>query len=337
MTLGELSPQDVGGPYFDELERGQVFESSPTVTLTAGHAALHQAIVGDRMRLPLDDALALEVAGTAPLAHPALVWDMAIGQSTTATHRVVANLFYRGLQFHSTPRIGDTLRTRTEVVALRQNSPKEGRRATGLVALRVTTVDQRHQLVLDFWRCAMLPLRDEATRTGHADDLASVGAAGSSYATTAFDSWDLDALAAHDAGRRAAHELQPGQCWTVDGGDVVSSAPELARLTLNVAKVHHDAGHDGRRLVYGGHSIGVALAQTCRVLPNIVAVVAWHSCDHVGPVYEADTLHSRVEVEAVTPRSAGGALVQLRSLVTAASAERPSTPVLDWRFVVLHP
>ena len=33
----------------------------------------------------------------AALAHPALVSDVAIGQSTLATQRVKANLFYRGL------------------------------------------------------------------------------------------------------------------------------------------------------------------------------------------------------------------------------------------------
>lgn len=39
----------------------------------------------------------------------ALVWDTAIGQSTVATGRVVANLFYRGLLLRTTPRLGDTL------------------------------------------------------------------------------------------------------------------------------------------------------------------------------------------------------------------------------------
>ena len=41
-------------------------------------------------------------------------------------------------------------------------------------------------------------------------------------------------------------------------GDVVSSAPELARLTLNIAATHHDSRVGGRRLVYGGHTIGLA-------------------------------------------------------------------------------
>ena len=118
-------------PWFEDLQVGTVFTAAPAVTLTEGHAALHQSIVGDRLRLALDRSLAEAVAG-APIAHPALVWDVAIGQSTVATGRVVANLFYRGLMLRRPVRLGDTLRTTTEVVARRENRAKEGRRPTGL-------------------------------------------------------------------------------------------------------------------------------------------------------------------------------------------------------------
>jgi acyl dehydratase len=101
-------------PYFDELHVGRVFDAAPAMTLTAGTAALHQAILGDRLRLPLDAELSLMVTGaTMPLAHPGLVCDVAIGQSTVVTQRVKANLFYRGLAFFRFPVIGDTLFTRT--------------------------------------------------------------------------------------------------------------------------------------------------------------------------------------------------------------------------------
>ena len=115
----------VSGPYFDDLEVGQVFDSAPSMTLTEGAAGAHQAIIGDRLRLALDAQLAYAVTGaTSALAHPALVCDVAIGQSTLATLRVKANLFYRGLAFHRFPVIGDSLFTRTEVVGLKQNSAK---------------------------------------------------------------------------------------------------------------------------------------------------------------------------------------------------------------------
>jgi acyl dehydratase len=256
---------------------------------------------------------------------------MAIGQSTVATHHVKANLFYRGLWFRRVPVIGDTLRTSTAVAALRQNRPRPGRAPTGLAALRITTVDQQDRPVLDFWRCAMLPLRDSMGSTGQNDDLDRVGAGvreGDVAGLTG--SWKLDAYAGFGPG---ASGLAPGDVIEVAGGDVVSSAPELARLTLNVAQVHHDAAAaGGTRLVYGGHTIGLALTQAARALPSLVTVVGWHSCDHLAPVHEGDTLHSTIEVESLSPRP-GGALAELRSRVFSAAG--PSEQVLDWRFVAV--
>ena len=49
-------------------------------------------------------------------------------------------------------------------------------------------------------------------------------------------------------------------------------------------------------------------------------MAAWQSCDHLGPVYEGDTLRSTITVEQVDPLPDGGGLVHLRSL---AQAEAP--------------
>ena len=87
--------------------------------------------------------------------------------------------------------------------------------------------------------------------------------------------------------------------------DIVSGAPELARLTLNIAATHHDWRSGGQRLVYGGHTIGLALAQATRLLPNMVTVLGWQSCDHTGPVHESDTLYSELHVEGAVPLPAG--------------------------------
>ncbi|HEY2507049.1 MAG TPA: MaoC family dehydratase [Streptosporangiaceae bacterium] len=329
-----MPPLTAEGPYFDELTVGQQFSGAPGVTLTAGLAAARQAIVGDRLALALDHALGRQVTGAGPLAPPGLVWDVAIGQSTIVTQHVKANLFYRGLAFRRLPLLGDTLRTTTEVVALRQNRPREGRAPTGLVALRITTTDQTGRLVLDFWRCAMLPLRDPAAGTAHADDLDGIGgqAAAADYASL-ITGWRLDAFAARRDGRGPA-DLQPGLSFEVAGADVVTSAPELARLTVNIAAVHHDAAAaGGRRLVYGGHTIGLALAQAARAVPALVTVAGWHGCDHLGPVHEGDTLRSTVSVERVEYLPAGGGLAHLRSVVRADGD--PPRDVLDWRFVAV--
>lgn len=323
-----------GGPYFDDLSVGQVFDWAPSMTLTAGAAATHQAILGDRLRLSLDATLAHAVTGaTDALAHPALVCDVAIGQTTLVTQRVKANLFYRGLRFHHFPVIGDSLYTRTEVVGLKQNSAKPGRAPTGLAALRMTTIDHADRLVLDFHRCAMLPLRDGAGETGHDDDLSQIGAdAAADPVPGPTAGWN----AAEWRRRVPGPHFDPALAGTVlhSTGDVVSSAPELARLSLNIAATHHDARVGGQRLVYGGHTIGLALAQASRLLPNLVTVLGWESCDHTGPVHEGDTLYSELHIEAAQQTEQGGVL-RLRSLVFAASAEGTDRPVLDWRFSAL--
>lgn len=316
------------GPYFDELEVGQEFVAAPAYTLSEGRAATHQAIVGDRLRLPLDDVLARAVTGRAPIAHPAFVWDVAIGQSTVVTHHVKANLFYRHLAFHRLPAIGDTLSTRTTVVGLRENRRKDGRAPTGLAALRMVTTDHRGDVVLDFYRCAMLPCRGSA-ETGHADDLDSIGADREPLdPLSSVADWDLAGLGPHVPRTR----LETGTTIEIVGGDVVSSAPELARLTLNVARVHHDASAGGaRRLVYGGHTIGIALSQVTRALPGLVTVLGWQNCDHTGPVHEGDTLSTSVEVEDLEPGE-HASVGRLRALVRTTDDERP---VLDWRFTAL--
>jgi acyl dehydratase len=327
----------VEGPYFDELTVGQEFAGAPGLTLTSGLAAAHRAITGDRLALALDGELCREVTGGGPIASPALAWDVAIGQSTVVTQHAKANLFYRGLAFRRVPVLGDTLRTVTRVVALRQNQPREGRAPTGLAVLRISTLDQESRPVLDFWRCAMLPLRDASRQTGHADELDPVVPQDPPEGLGSLVSgWRLDRFAQRSAGP-LLHALRAGQSWPVAGGDVVSAAPELARLTLNVAIVHHDAAAaGGQHLVYGGHVIGLALAQAVRSLPSIVTVAAWHACDHLGPVHEGDTLRSTIAVEQVAHLPDGAGLVHLRSQVRAdAPGGLAPRPVLDWRYVAV--
>ncbi|WP_293002365.1 MaoC family dehydratase [Mycobacterium sp.] len=322
------------GPFFDELHVGRVFDTAPAMTLSSGVAATHQAILGDRLRLPLDAHLSNAVLGaTSALAHPGLVCDVAIGQSTLATRQVKANLFYRGLVFHRFPVIGDTLCTRTVVAGLRKNKAKSGRAPTGMAALRMTTTDQLGRLVLDFHRCAMLPLSPAADPESHGpyDDLSLIGA-GTKPVGPAIENWDRDAFHTRVPGA----QFDPAIAGTVfaSSADVVSNAPELARLTLNIAAVHHDSRISGRRLVYGGHTIGLALAQASRLLPNLVTVLGWESCDHTGPVHEGDTLFSELHVQAAEPLPKGGGILRLRSIVSAGG--EPDRQVLDWRFSALQ-
>jgi acyl dehydratase len=324
-------PVIVAGPWFEDLERGQVFDDAPGLTLTSGHAALHQALVGDRLRLALDAGLCREVTGReTPLVHPNLVCDVAIGQSTGPSQRVRGNLFYRGLVLARPVFVGETLRTRTEIVGLKQNRRRPGAPATGLVAMRVRTTDEHGAPVLDFWRCPMIPLRDPDADTGHADDFSEIPRELDHTRLTGAvpEAWRLDRLRAvvpgpyHD-------DLEAGQTFVIEAGETVTGAPELARLTLNIAAAHTDATSslNGRRLVYGGHTISIAAAHATRAIPAMATIVAWRSCEHIGPVFEGDVLRTELDVVEVSRDG----LVELRARVNSVGGEL----VLDWSFVAV--
>jgi citrate lyase beta subunit/acyl dehydratase len=297
----------VASAYADELEVGQRFEA-PGLTLDDGLATLHRAACGDRLPLALDAALAEAVTGVpGRLAHPALVADVVIGQSTAPSGRVLGNLFYRGFVLAPVA-LGTTLRTTTEVVAIAPT--KDGGRAK--VTLRATTVDEHGSAVASFLRCPLLPARGPIEPRGEAPD---------APVEVTLPDWHL---AGHPQGER----LVVGDTIEVEAHETVTLAPELARATLNLAMTHTDAaaGAHGKRLVYGGHVIGIGLAHASRALPGLVTVLAWRSCDHLGPVFEGDRLATTIDVLAVD-----GPTVDLR--VTVASERGP---VLDWQPVVLH-
>lgn len=337
-----MTTHHLDGPYFEDFAVGDVF-SAPAVTVTDGHAALYQAVTGDRLRLPLDHALSRRVTGSErALVHPMLVVNLVNGQTTWASQYVKGNLFYRGLLLQAPVFVGDTLATETRVVGLRQNRIKPGRAATGMVALEMETTNQDGACVMKYWRCPMIPCRDADADTGHADDLGWIPETLEDAQLTGAvpAGWTLEAFEP-DSFRVPAPTLAAGDHVVIGPRDTVTCAPELVRLTGNIAYTHTDATRSylGRRLVYGGHTISLAHAQLTRALPHLVSMLGWQGCDHLGPVLEEDVIRTEFTLERLEPLEAGGKLAETR-VKTWAKRHDPAkdaweeSEVLDWRLVL---
>ena len=328
--------------WFEDFKVGDEFNQVPSMTITDGYAAIHQAIFGDRLRLPLDSSLSEVVTGNdRALVNPSLVCNLAIGQTTVPSQRVMGNLFYRGLVLRQPVFIGDTLRTSTRVVALRQNKIREGRASSGMVALEIHVKNQNDETILLFWRCPMIPCKDANADTGHADDF-SIMPEDIDIADieSAVPDWNLKAYREQVPGDHF-DEIKADQKYVLEAQETVSLAPELVRLTLNLAMTHTDATRSvyGKRLVYGGHTISVATAQMSRVFPNMLTTLGWYKCDHVGPVFEQDILRSEVSVVDTHKLIEGGiARLHVETFATRGS-ESPETgeniKVLDWHLAAL--
>lgn len=330
-------------PYFEDFFVGQDFSDVPSVTVTEGLAAWHQSLFGDRNRLTLDQPLCQAVTNEPRmLVNPALVCNLAIGQSTIPSQRVLGNLFYRGLQLMAPVFIHDTLTTRTQVVGLKQNTIKPGRAASGMVALEIQVENQKEETVLHFWRCPMIPCLDPDADTGHDDDFGIMPEEISDEQLRAHvPNWNFAAYRARYPS--ASEPLAVEQTLAVDAADTVTSAPELVRMTLNLAMTHTDATRSvyGKRLVYGGHTIAIASKQLAMGLPHILQILAWYRCDHVGPVFEGDILSSRIKLNDILKVNDA----TVAKLVVEVHAKRgPEAPseiadakVLHWSLVVLLP
>lgn len=312
---------------------GQELDPAPAITVGPGEASVYQAICGDPLAISLSRPLAEAVSGQpGSVVNPALVLQVAIGQSTVATRKVVANLFYRGVRQLRTVRVGDTLSTTVTVRGLRETSSRPDRPPRGLVLLGMQTHDDQGRLVLDFERCALVRRRSDAP-TGHADDLGDTPEEldMALFVEAAPADWDLTPLGAPQDWPIAETRRDPLR-------DTVTDAPALVRLTQNLAPPHRDAslGQGGKRLVYGGHTVGLAQAGLVRLLPTAATVVGWHLCDHTGPVFEDDVVEVAATLDAVH-LVANGRLLAFTVIVQAERDGADPVPVLDWRPIVLAP
>jgi 2-methylfumaryl-CoA hydratase len=328
----------VAVPWFEDFKIGDDYSDVPAVTITEGHAAIHQAMFGDRLRLPLDHVLSECVTGhSRALVNPSLVCNMAIGQSTIPSQRVMGNLFYRGMKLQRPAFIGDTLTTTTRVVGLRQNKPREGRPASGMVALEIHVQNQHDETVMLFWRCPMIPCRNPNANTGHEDDFTNMPDIIEPETLLALvPDWQFESFRTRVKARHFS-ALKAGSTIQIEARDTVTLAPELVRMTLNMAMTHTDATRSvyGQRLVYGGHTIAMAAAQLTRALPGMLTILGWFRCDHVAPVFEEDVLESQVTIESLLPvdNKQGAGLAVLHVETFACRQDR--VKVLDWRLAAL--
>lgn len=305
-------------PYAEDLTVGVPLAAAPDITIDAGLAAQYLAITGDQLPLALSDRLSADVTGAAArLANPGLVIALSIGQSTVATRRVIANLLYRNLTLRRQVHVGETIRT---VVTPLEASWTRTRTDRAKVLLQMS-VTADGELLTTYERLALLPVAEPdrliVTDTSQNDSEPELA----TFAATIPSGWSSPAgvvISEADGGKDPL-------C------DTVSSARELVRLTQNLAAAHRDAraGQGGRRLVYGGHTVALAQASLTRMIPAILTVLAWRSCDHLAPVFEDDLLTFSTTVDGV--HTAGG--FQLVDVTVVASRE--AEPVLRWRPVIL--
>lgn len=322
------------GNFFEDFTLGQVIDHATPRTVTEGDRALYGALYPTRFALPSSAAFAAQCGLTPAPVEELIAFHIAFGKTVPdVSLNAVANLGYAELRFHRPVAPGDTIRTRSEVIGLKQNSNGK----TGVVYVRSTATDQDDRTVIDWARWVMVHKRD--TNAPAPDtvvpELADVVAPADLIVPEGLDFSAYDYAAAGEPHRFDDYEVGE-KIDHVDGVTLTDAEHMLAtRLWQNTAKVHFnvEARPDGKRLIYGGHIISMARALSFNGLANAQLIAAVNAGAHTAPAFAGDTVYAWSEVldKADTSVPSVGAL-RLRLVATRGRDESMTLRGADGKY-----
>ena len=145
----------MAGRYFDEWQVGDRVAHGVTRTVTETDNVLISALTHNPQPMHLDREYAARSEFKQPIVNSVFTFGLMIGVSVedTTLGTLVANLGYDKLTFPKPVLIGDTLRSETECIAVRESKSRPN---AGIVTWSHKSFNQRDELVCECTRTALL-------------------------------------------------------------------------------------------------------------------------------------------------------------------------------------
>ena len=320
--MAQAQATTTAGRFFEDYRVGEVIDHAVPRTVGAGERALYHALYPARHALYSSDQFAQGCGLPASPLDDMIAFHTVFGKTVPdISLNAVANLGYAEGRWLAPVWPGDTLRSSSEVIGLKQNSNGK----TGVVWVRTTGRNQHGTAVLSYVRWVMVRKRDVDAPAPETvvPDLAKVVPPDSLSIPHGLDFGGYDFAQAGEPHRWGDYHVGE-QIDHVDGVTVEEAEHMMAtRLWQNTAKVHFDtaARPDGTRLIYGGHVISLARALSFNGLANAQMVVGLNAGAHANPCLAGDTIRAWSEVldKADTDAPGVGAL-RLRLVATKGGA-----------------
>lgn len=306
------------GRFFEDYAVGQMIHHAVPRTVKMGERALFHMLYPARHALYSSDQFAQSCGLPFSPLDDMVAFHVVFGKTVPdVSLNAVANLGYAQGRWITPVWPGDTLRSVSEVIGVKQNSNGK----TGVVWVRTTGLNQHDETVLEYVRWVMVRKRDMDVPAPETvvPDLPKAVAAEDLVIPKGLDFSSYDFILAGEPHRWGDYAIGE-QINHVDGVTVEEAEHMMAtRLWQNTAKVHFDtsARPDGSRLIYGGHVISMARALSFNGLANAQMVVGLNGGAHANPCLAGDTIRAWSEVldKAETSAPGVGAL-RLRLVAT---------------------
>lgn len=311
------------GRFFEDYKIGDVISHAVPRTVGEGERALYHALYPARHALYSSDEFARDSGLPESPLDDLAAFHVVFGKTVPdVSLNAVANLGYAEGRWLKPIFAGDTLRSVSEVIGLKQNSNGK----SGVVYVRTRGLNQLGEVVLEYIRWVMVRKRDLDAPAPETviPDLKKVIPAEDLVIPEGLDFSNYDFVQAGEPHRWADYEV--GEIIDhVDGVTIEEAEHMLAtRLWQNTAKVHFDATFrpDGQRLIYGGHVISMARALSFNGLANAQMIVGLNGGAHANPCFSGLTVKAWTEVldKAETDAPGVGA-IRLRLVAVKAGAE----------------
>ncbi|MFD3190924.1 MaoC family dehydratase [Sedimentitalea sp. HM32M-2] len=310
------------GRFFEDYAVGDTLTHAVPRTVSGGERALYHALYPARHALYSSDAFAQSCGLPASPLDDIAAFHVVFGKTVPdVSLNAVANLGYGEGRWLRPVYAGDTLRSVSEVMGIKQNSNGK----TGVVYVRTRGMNQRDEAVLEYVRWVMVRKRDVSADapTPVVPELAKVVAPETLVIPEGLDFSGYDFALAGEPHRWGDYEIGE-QIDHVDGVTIEEAEHMLAtRLWQNTAKVHFDvnARPDGSRLIYGGHVISMARALSFNGLANAQMVVGLNAGAHANPCLSGDTVYAWSEVlDRAETAAPGVGAIRLRLVATKGHA-----------------
>lgn len=310
------------GRFFEDYCIGQVISHAVPRTVSGGERALYHALYPVRSAIFSSDDFARACGLPQSPVDDLIAFHIVFGKTVPdISLNAVANLGYAEARFHQPVYPGDTLRSQSEVIGLKENS----NRKSGVVWVRTRGENQRGELVLDYVRWVMVRKRDIGSPAPEAfiPTLAPVVPPERLVIPKTLDFSTFDFGQSGEPHRWADYEVGE-KIDHVDGATLEEAEHMLAtRLWQNTSKVHFDKTQraDGKRLIYGGHIISMARALCFNGLANAQMIAAINAGAHANPCFAGDTVRAWSEVlERAETVSPGVGALRLRLVATKGPA-----------------
>ncbi|WP_299739788.1 MaoC family dehydratase [uncultured Roseobacter sp.] len=313
------------GRFFEDYALGQMIHHAVPRTVKMGERALYHMLYPARHALYSSDQFAQGCGLPFSPLDDMVAFHVVFGKTVPdVSLNAVANLGYAQGRWITPVWPGDTLRSVSEVIGVKQNSNGK----TGVVWVRTTGLNQHDETVLEYVRWVMVRKRDPQAPAPEAvvPDLPDAVAADDLVIPKGLDFSNYDFTLAGEPHRWADYQIGE-QIDHVDGVTVEEAEHMMAtRLWQNTAKVHFDstARPDGSRLIYGGHVISMARSLSFNGLANAQMVVGLNGGAHANPCLAGDTIRAWSEVLDKSETSAPG-VGALRLRLVATKGGEPFT------------